>query len=89
MAELEETSVVHNTAGKFREKVVTFASVSDGDTFDARRVGIVQVVDADARMTGTGVVAADSLAVASNDGRTITFQQAGTARPATVTIRGH
>jgi hypothetical protein len=88
MAALEETAVTHNTAGRFKEKKVTFSSVSDADTYDVGRVGLQRVERAQVYMTGTAPVAADSLVVASISGRTITFQQAGTPRPAEMVVVG-
>lgn len=86
MAAKTEAAVRHNTAGRYHEVEVDFADIDDGDTFDARRVGMTNVVTAQARVTGS---TEDVVQVASITGaRTVTFE-GGSNSPVTLCIRGN
>lgn len=84
MAALTADSKKESVFGDTRVVVADLPAVSDADTFDT---GLkVDVAFALVVPKGPDAVAADSISVASISGDTLTFQVAGTARPATVLV---
>ena len=87
MAALDADKRTEDIVSARRVVIADLPAVSDGDTFKAhlsegvRHATVVPI--------GADAVAADSIAVASISGDTVTFQVAGTARTATVTCYGN
>lgn len=86
MAELTPTKRTGAySAGYKAQEVAELPAVSDGDTFVSELPNVEYAIPS---FIDDAAVAADSIAIASISGATVTFQVAGTARKATVLVVG-
>lgn len=88
MAALTPDAISRDFDGKYRRVMAKLPAASDGDTFVT---GLRTILEQSIKITlnDSAAVAADSVAVASVSGGTITLQVAGTARKLNVECLGH